>query len=161
MAKQIEKKSAKQKKKEYADSQQNYFEAILQLRGHTEKQFNEIVDYIDANDCKIAKHVIVNTYDIDLYLSSQKFIQQLGRWLKIHYNNVNILSTRTLHTRDTKANKDLYRVTLCVRFLKYGIGDIVEYRGDKIKITAMGLKPSGKILETGKRVFLDPRVLLD
>lgn len=158
MAKKIEKKSAKQKKQEYADSQQNYFEAILQLRGHTMDQFDEIVDYIEENNCKIAKHVVVNK-DVDLYLSSQKFIQQLGRWLKIQYNNVNILSTRTLHTRDTKANKDLYRVTLCVRFLKYGIGDVVEYKGDEIKITSMGQKPSGKIIGTGKRVFLDPKML--
>jgi NMD protein affecting ribosome stability and mRNA decay len=160
MAKEIERKSAKQKKQEYADSQQAYFEAILQLRGHTEKQFNKIVDQIEQSNCKINKHIFVNKNDIDLYLTSQKYIMQLERWIKEQFNNVNITFSRTLHTRDTRRGKDLYRITLCVRFLKYGIGDVVEYKGDKIKITTMGQKPSGKLITTGKRTFIDPRDLL-
>lgn len=160
MAKKIERKSSKQRKQEYADSQKAYFEAILQLRGHSEDQFNQIVDQIEQSNCKINKHVFVNANDVDLYLTSQKYIMQLERWLKEHFNNINITFSRTLHTRDTRRGKDLYRITLCVRFLKYGVGDIIDYKGEKIKITKIGKKPSGKIMTTGKRIFIEAKDLL-
>jgi NMD protein affecting ribosome stability and mRNA decay len=67
--------------------------------------------------------------------------------------------SRTLHTRDTQENKDLYRLTLFVNFLKFNIGDVVEYRGEQVKLTSLGKKPSGKVLGSGKRIFLDPEAL--
>ncbi len=149
--------SIKQRKEEYRNANDQYYEAILQLRGNTEEQFNEIVDRIEASECKISKHTIMKE-GIDLYLFSQKYIQQLGRWIKNRYN-CNIASTRKLHTRDVRANKNLYRVTVCVRFLKYNIGDIIEYNGDEVKITSIGEKPSGRIVSTGKRIFIDSKLL--
>jgi len=152
-----ERKSSKEKKAEYRKSNDNYFEAILQLREFNDTQFNEIVDFIEDNDCSIAKYV-TQKEGVDLYLESQKFAQQLGRWIKGKYS-CHLTSTRKLHTRDTKANKDLYRVTVCIRFLKHKVGDIIEYNGEKVKITSLGGKPSGRIEGTGKRIFLDPKTV--
>jgi NMD protein affecting ribosome stability and mRNA decay len=148
-------KSTKEKKSDYKDSQVNYFEAILQLRYFNEDQFNKIIDYIEfsENNCKISKHV-PHKNGVDIYLSSQKFIQHLSRWLKNNFNcQINL--TSTLHTRNSLENKDLYRLTVCVRFTKHKVGDIIEYNGDDVKITSLGKKPSGKITHTGKRIFLD------
>lgn len=149
--------SRKEEKEKYRESNDQYFEAILQLRAFTEEQFNTVIDYIEAHDCRITKHV-PQKEGIDLYLFSQKFIQHLARWLKDTYN-IQITTTRTLHTRDSKANKDLYRVTVLAWFLKQKVGDIVMYNGEEVKIMSMGKKPSGKILATGKRIFLDAKQL--
>ena len=150
-----EKKSSKEKKEEYRKSNDRYFEAILQLREFNKDQFNDIVNFIENNECSIARHV-EQKGGVDLYLESQKFTQQLGRWIKGKYS-CHLTSTRKLHTRDTKANKNLYRVTVCVRFLKHKVGDIIEYGGEKVKITSLGGKPSGRVEGTGKRIFLDPK----
>jgi len=150
-------KSIKEKKQDYREGNDQYFEAVLQLRFFSEEQFNHVVDYIEENNCRITKHV-PQKEGIDLYLFSQKFIQHLSRWLKERYN-CQITTTRTLHTRDTKANKDLYRVTVLAQFLKRKVGDVINVNGDDIKITTIGKKPSGKILSTGKRVFLSPQDL--
>jgi len=150
--------STKEKKAEYAASQQAYFEAILQLRReYTEEQFNEIVDHIEESTCRISKHVI-RKEGIDLFLTSQKYIQQLGRWMKDRYS-CQITSTRKLHTRDVIKCKDLYRVTVCAKFFKFKVGDIINYRGEDVKISSTGEKISGKVLSSGKRIFLDEKLI--
>lgn len=152
-----ERKSSKEKKAEYRKGNDKYFEAILQLREFNEDQFNRIIDFIEASKCGIAKHV-EQKEGVDIYLESQKFTQQLGRWIKGKYT-CHLTSTRKLHTRDVRANKDLYRVTVCIRFLKHKVGDIIEYNGEKVRLTSLGSKPSGRIEGTGKRIFLDPKTV--
>jgi len=153
----VDRRSTKEKKADYRKSNDAYFEAVLQLRECNDDQFNDIIDYIEGNECRIAKHVPQKN-GIDLYLESQKFIQQLGKWMKGKYS-CHITSTRKLHTRDTKANKNLYRVTICARFFKHKAGDIIEYNDEEVKITRLGDNPSGKVISTGKRIFLDPKEL--
>ncbi|MFT4343283.1 MAG: NMD3-related protein [Candidatus Woesearchaeota archaeon] len=154
-----ERKSIQQKKQEARDQNDKYFEAVLQLRYHTEEQFNEIFDFLEKSECRITKH-IVQPEGIDLYIASQKFAQQFGKWVKNRYN-CQVSSSRTLHTRDTRLGKDLYRVTILVFFMTHKVGDIVTLNGDEIKIMSLGTKPSGKILKTGKRIFIDARTLRD
>ena len=153
----VERKSINQKKQEARDQNEDYFEAVIQLRHHTEEQFNEVLDYLEKKNCRVAKHVI-QPEGVDIYITSQKLAQQFGRWVKTIYN-CQITSTRTLHTRDTRKGKDLYRVTVLVQFLKHQVGAIVTYNGDQVKITSLGSKPTGKILSTGKRIFIDARDL--
>ncbi|MFT4304241.1 MAG: NMD3-related protein [Candidatus Woesearchaeota archaeon] len=145
--------SIKEKKRKYRESNSEYFEAILQLRGFSDKDIYDIVDYIEANECRISKEVIEKD-GVDFYLFSQKFIQKLARWIKERYNCI-INITSTLHTRDTKANKDLFRLTVYARFLPFKIGDIIDYKGERVKITSSGEKVSGKNEKTGKRIFID------
>lgn len=150
-------KSIKEMKKDYHESNDNYYEAILQLRGFNEEQFNSVVDYIEKSQCKVTKHVEQKN-GIDLYLFSQKFIQHLARWIKQNYN-CQVVTSRKLHTRDTKANKDLYRVTVLVNFLRIKVGDVIEYDGERVRITSLGSKPVGRIVSTGKRIFLNPKLI--
>ncbi|MCB9358334.1 hypothetical protein H6503_00225 [Candidatus Woesearchaeota archaeon] len=149
----MEKLSAKEKKEIYRNSNSNYFEAILQLRGFPDNDIQDIVDYILANECMISKE-IVQKDGMDFYLHSQKFIQKLAKWLKEGYN-CQVEMTSTLHTRDSKANKDLYRMTVCAKLLPFKVGDVIDYRGEKVKVTSLGKKPSGKIEGSGKRVFIE------
>jgi len=152
------KKSINELKKEYRESNDNYFEAIVQLRHFTEEQFHAVVDYIEEHDCRITKFV-EQPNGIDLYLFSQRFTQKLSRWAKDNYNCQTEM-TSTLHTRDTRAGKDLYRITLLIKFVKYKIGQIIEYKGEEVRILTLGKKPSGKILSTGKRTFIDVNFLV-
>jgi NMD protein affecting ribosome stability and mRNA decay len=139
--------------KEKNNKHDKYFEAVLQLRDFSEKQFNEIVDHIEQSDCGIMKYV-EQKEGVDIYLTSQKFVQHLARWMNDKYNCI-IKTSRKLHTRDTKANKDLYRVTVYAKFLGYKVGDIISYKGEKVKITSIGKKVSGKFLDSGKRIFIE------
>lgn len=150
-------KSAKEKKEQNRLGNEHYFEAILQLRDFREDQLNNILDHIEENQCRISKH-IEHKNGLDLYLSSQKFIQKLNKWIKERYHCQTTV-TSTLHTRDSKANKDLYRLTVLVNFFNCKVGDVVEIDGEKVKITSLGKKPSGKVICSGKRVFIDKKHL--
>lgn len=154
---QLKRLSIKEQKDIYRKANKEYFEAILQLRELTEEQFNEIFDYIEGSYCRISKHII-HKNGVDLYLTSQKFIQQLSRWIKARFN-CQLSTTSTLHTRDTKASKDLYRLTVHCVFLTFKVGDVIDYEGEKVKITTLGQKASGRVLSTGQRIFIDPKVL--
>jgi len=155
--KKAERKSTKEKKEDFKKSNENYFEGVLQLRGWPEDKFNQIFEFIMESSCRITKHE-THGEDIDLYLTSQKFLQQLAKWMTQRFN-CQLSYSNTLHTRDTRANKDLYRVTVCARLLKHNAGSIIDYKGEKVKITSLGAKPSGIIITTGKRIFLDPKIL--
>jgi NMD protein affecting ribosome stability and mRNA decay len=148
-------KSSKESKADYQNSQKEYFEAILQMRYFDEDQFNKILDYMESQEsvCRISKH-IKHKNGVDLFLTSQKFIQHLARWLKDNFN-CQVDMTSTLHTRNSLESRDLYRLTACVRFIKFNVGDIIKYNGDDVKISSLGKKPSGKIINTGKRIFID------
>jgi NMD protein affecting ribosome stability and mRNA decay len=148
-----ERLSYKERKAVAHEGHHEYFEGILQLRDAKQEQLDYIVDYIHENKIRISKHIDEKN-GLDLYLTSQKFIQQLSRWIPQRFR-CQLTQTRTLHTRDTKLNKDLYRVTLLVNFLEFTIGDVIEYEDEKVKIMSMGKQPTGKILSSGKRIFLD------
>ena len=145
--------SYKEEKKKGRSGNTEYFEGTLQLRNFTEEQLNEVIDHIEASECRIAKH-IVQKEGVDLYLTSQKFLQQLEKWAKSKYSCITKFS-RSLHTRDVRSNKDLYRVTILMIFLKHNLGEVIEYGGEKVKITSLSSKPTGKIISNGKRMFLD------
>jgi NMD protein affecting ribosome stability and mRNA decay len=149
--------SYKEKKEAFHDSHIEYFEGVVQLREGTAEQMDEIFAYINDNNIRISKQ-IAHKNGVDFYVTSQKFVQQLAKWIPLRYK-CQLGTSRTLHTRDTKLNKDLYRVTLLVEFVDFTIGDVIEYKGDRVKITSLGKKPVGRILLTGERIFLDTKVL--
>jgi len=111
----------------------DYFEGILQLRNPSDEAINFVENQFKLRNSKksegleksknfqknnekvwIAKQVNLKT-GIDLYVSSNKFLMQLGKKLKKSFKGKLILS-RKLHTRNHLTSKNVYRLTVCFRF---------------------------------------------
>ncbi len=97
------------------DKNPQYFEGILQLRNPSEEALNFIENQFKNNEkAWIAKQVNLKT-GIDLYVSSNRFLMQIGKKLKKSFKGKLILSRKT-HTRNHLTSKEVYRVTVCFRF---------------------------------------------
>lgn len=129
----------------------DYFEGILQLRniGNEVAEFavNEIKRNESANIAKIKK--VKN--GVDIYISPQKFLRSLGNRLQSRFGGQLTVSTK-LHTRNRVTSRDLYRVNMLFRAPGFKKGDIIDYKGDKIKIVAVHKKVFAKDIRTGKKL---------
>lgn len=130
-----------------------YFEGILQLRNPSEELIDiaikEIEKKEDANIAKVSK--VTNGFDI--YISSQRFLRTLGNKLQKRFGGQLTISTK-LHTKHRLTSRELYRVNVLFRLPNFKKGDIITYRGDKIKIIAMHKKILAKDVKTGKKLHL-------
>jgi len=131
----------------------NYFEGILQLRNVDEEVVDFAVDETKKNDVIIAKIKKV-TNGFDIYVSRQRFLRSIGNKLQQRFGGQIKVSTK-LHTRHRQTGKELYRVNLLFRIPKFKKGDIIEYKGDKIKIISMHKKVFAKDVKTGKKLNLN------
>jgi len=132
----------------------HYYEGILQLRDTNEKVVKFVKDFVHKNE----PHVfITNEFKVkdgyDLYFSSQKYLNMLGKKLKSTFNG-EFKSTAKLFTWNKQTSKDVHRVNILFRLRKYKKGDIIEKGDRKIKITDIGERVQGKDMQTGKRVFV-------
>ena len=130
----------------------NYYQGILQLRDVNE----QILDFVHAQIKNRADVAITRTVrfsnGIDLYITSQKFIRLLGKKLKDSFGGELKISSK-LHTKN-RQGKDLYRVNVLFRLLKYKRGDTVSVRGDKFRLISIGRKIFARNLKNGKRVTI-------
>ncbi len=90
-----------------------YFEGTLQLRTTNE----EVIKFVN-NELKAAKKESVfitkkveETNGFDYYLTSQRYLQKLGKKLKTKFKGEIKVTTR-LFSRDRQSSKDLHRVTV-------------------------------------------------
>ena len=132
----------------------DYFEGILQLRNAD----NEVVEFVikeveKTEDVHIAKIKEV-TNGVDIYISKQKFLRSLGNKLQKHFGG-QIIVSRKLHTKSRLTSRDLYRVNVLFRIPKFKKGDIIDYKGSKIKIISVHKKVFAKDMETGKKLNLN------
>ena len=86
-----------------------------------------------------------------LFRSPQKLLRSLGNKLQNHFGGQLTVSTK-LHTRSRVTSKDLYRVNVLFRIPKFKKGDVIEYKGDKIKILNIQKKVFAKDIKTGKKL---------
>lgn len=132
---------------------QDYYEGILQLRNPNEEAIEFIKNQVKKRtNVFIAKEQKVNN-GIDFYISSQKYLQTIGKKLKKHFRGELKISSR-LHTKNRQTSKNVYRVNILFRLAKCNIGDILNFRGDKIKILKMGKKILAKDMKTGKKISI-------
>lgn len=131
-----------------------YFEGILQLRDPT-PELMEFVHHLvrKKTGVYITKEVKFKN-GVDYYFSSQKYLQVVGKKLKESFPGEYKLSA-TLHTKDSQANKELYRITIFFRCHNLRKGQIVDYQGEEYKVVSIGEKITGKNMKTGRNVFLD------
>lgn len=94
----------------------DYFEGVLQLRNPSEEALRFIDNQITKEEgnvwvAKTEKHKT----GIDLYVSSNKFLLNLGKKLKKSFKGGELVVTGRLHSRDRVTSKDKYRMTVLFR----------------------------------------------
>ena len=128
----------------------NYYQGILQLRDVSD----EVMDFVYSQIQKRQDVAVTRTAKLDngrdLYLTSQKFIRILGKKLRESFGGELKVSSK-LHTRN-RQGRELYRVNVLFRPLKYKRGDIVSVRGDKVKLLHVGNRIFARDLKTGKKL---------
>ena len=109
-----------------------YFEGILQVRDVSE----EIIDDIEHTVKKDERAVITKIKKVkggwDLYFSSQHYLRALGKKLQAKHGGL-VKVTATLHTV-SKTGKDLYRITVLWRPLRFKKGDLVNVGGQQWRV---------------------------
>ena len=130
----------------------NYFQGILQLRNVN----NDVLDFVrqqvnKRDDVAITK-VVKQPNGYDYYITSQKYLQTIGKKLRESFGGFLKTSSR-LHTR-SRTGKDLYRVNVLFKMSKYKVGSIVNVRGDDYKILRMGFRIFAKEVRTGRKKTL-------
>jgi len=132
----------------------DYYEGILQLRNPN----NEVIEFI-KNQIKKREDVFVTkekklSSGIDFYITSQKYLQILGKKLKKNFNGELKISSK-LHTKNRLTSKNVYRVNVLFRLIKHAAGDITNFKGDEIKILKLSKKILAKNIKTGKKLNIN------
>jgi len=95
-------------------SNQQYYEATLQLRPYNEEVYSFVLKEIDKRkDCLITKEEI-KKYGVNLRLTSSRGAQALGKRLKEKFGG-KLIKSRKLHGFDRQKSKLVYRITVCHR----------------------------------------------
>ena len=135
-----------------------YFEGILQLRSPT----NEIVAFVkeqvvNNGNVHIAKEKKWKN-GVDMYFSSQHFMQGLGKKLKDKFHGVLIVSRR-LHTQSHLTSKMVYRVSVFFRPLTVLKGDLVKISDESWKVLLISNQAQVQNLVSGEKKWLKLDVL--
>jgi len=130
-------------------SRPNYYQGILQLRDINEDVLGFVHNQLGKrSDVAVTKTVKLPN-GLDLYITSQKYIQAIGKKLKESFGGELKISSK-LHTKN-KQGRELYRVNVLFRLAKHKKGDIVSVRGDMVRLISLGRKIFARDLKTGKR----------
>jgi len=137
----------------------DYFEGILQLRNPN----NEVIDFalneIEKNENASVAKILKVPNGIDIYMWPQRFLRNLVNKLQNHFGGQVTISTK-LHTKNRITSKEVYRVNALFRMPNFKKGDIIDYKGDKIKIIAIYKKIHAKDVKTGKKLNLSFKDLI-
>lgn len=129
----------------------NYFEGTLQLRNCSKEIITFVKKQMKEENVTIASTVkLKNGYDYKV--SSNKFMIKLAKAFEKQYSGVATI-TRKLYSRDNQTGKEVYRITVKLEQLPYKIGDVIDHRGEKVKVLSIGKKVTVKD-KSGKKFFL-------
>jgi NMD protein affecting ribosome stability and mRNA decay len=128
-----------------------YFEGVLQLRGCTD----EVIDWahdeiIRAGKARIAKAKEVKG-GVDIYLSSQHYMQSLGRQLQQRFGGI-VKITGRLYTRDKMTSRDVHRMTVLFKQMPLKTGGIVKLHGGEWKVLAVGNQIRLQNIKSGEKI---------
>ena len=130
----------------------NYFEGTLQLRNPTK----EVIDFVKSQ-CAKGKVFITKTVKeregFDYYITSRKFLHTLGKRLSQQFNGELKVNPR-IFTKDRQTSKDVYRITIMFRLFPYKKGDVLEHRGEQIRIVNISTKILAQNIRTGEKLWL-------
>ncbi len=128
-----------------------YFEAILQLRDIPMEIMDFVEDEIATKKVYVSK-IVEYKNGIDYYLAENNFGKQLGKKLQQKFGG-KVQITASLHTR--KKDREVYRLTILFRAASFTRGDLVDYKGEKYNVKAMGKEIILQNNNTGKKVHLN------
>lgn len=128
-----------------------YFEGTLQLRHPNNEVVEFIISQLKANkNAYISKEVKVKN-GLDLYFSSSRFLQNLGKKLQAKFGGNMKISVR-LHSRNRMRSKDVYRVSVLYVTPEIIKGDVVKLNNRIVLVSSIDKMLHGKDLENGKRI---------
>ncbi len=132
----------------------DYFEGVLQIRGGSPELLSWVHKTISADGrARVAKEKKVKN-GVDVYISDQHYLQNLGRQLKHKFAGILKVSKR-LHTTDKMTSKLLYRVTVLFKILPYKRGDIVTLYGEQVEVLNIGNKARVRDIRSGAKRDVD------
>ena len=137
----------------------SYYEGILQLRNVGNEVVNFAIKEIDKEPSAKISEIKEAGDGFDIYITRQKFLRSLGNKLQKQFGGQVVVSRR-IFTRNRQTSRDLYRVNLLFRLPPFKKGDIIGYKGDKIKIMQMHKKVLAKDIKTGKKLNLSFKDLI-
>ena len=111
----------------------NYFEAVMQLRGDNHDLLQEGVNYLQERIAGLRQRgLFVNKIDefengFDLYLTSNKLAQVIGREMLDYYGGKLIVSPR-LFSKNHQTSRELFRVNVLVELPAFARGDFIIYK---------------------------------
>jgi len=132
---------------------ENYFEGILQLRNTPDEVIDFVIKQVEKKENSDIANIKKVINGVDIYLSSQKYLRSLGNKLQNSFGGQLIVS-RKIHTRNRITSRDVYRVNVLFRMPNFKKGDIIDYKGDKIKIVGIHKKVLAKDIKTGRKLNL-------
>ena len=106
----------------------NYFEGILQLRNIDDVIVQFAIKEIEKQENVFIANIKKVPNGIDIYVSSQRFLRNIGLKLQKQFAGQLIISKK-LHTVSRMTSKELYRVNALFRVPKFKKGDIIDYKG--------------------------------
>jgi len=114
-----------------------YFEGTLQLRNQTEEIEKFVLSEIKKKDnVWIAKTTDLKN-GVDLDLSSNKFLLDIGRKLKNRFPGV-LKKSSTLYSVNKQTSKEVHRGCILFRYVDIKKGDKITYRGDEAEVLYFG-----------------------
>jgi len=122
----------------------------LQLRDCGE----EVVSFVEEEIAREGIHVAKTAElkgGLDFYLADNDFAKKLGKKLREKFGGETKV-TASLWGR--KEGKEVYRVTVLFRGLRFKKGDIVVYEGEDYEVKLMGKDIMLKNLKTGEKVHV-------
>lgn len=136
----------------------DYFEGILQIRGGSPELLKWIHNRIKVDDrARVAKEKKVKN-GVDVYISDQHYLQNLGKQLKRNFDGL-LKVSRRLHSTDKMTSKLLYRVTVLFKILLYKRGDIVTLHGEQVKVLNIGNRAQVRDLKSGAKKDVELELL--
>ena len=127
-----------------------YYEGKLQLRNAEQHIIDFVYSLISSReDVRIAKVEKVRN-GIDVYISSQKYLQIIGKKLQKQFRG-ELKISRRLHGRSRSSSRDLYRLTVLFRLPKFKKGDRIVYKGKELLVVDMQKKVFCREVKTGRK----------
>ena len=137
-------------RKEPVARHSEYFEGVLQLRNPNQ----ELLSWV-RNQTKKDRRALISKEDevpggLDLYFTEQHYLQSLAKKLKERFSG-EFKSNRRLQTVSHITSKELYRVTILFRTLKFKYGDVIESPSGKARVLSVGNQVQTQNLLSGRK----------
>jgi NMD protein affecting ribosome stability and mRNA decay len=132
-----------------------YFEGTLQVRNITPEVQNLIDREVGHAKGVFITDTIEHKNGIDYFLTSNKFVIELGRKIFNEFGGIWEIS-RKLFTRNSQTSKDVYRVTFLIVLPNFKKGDIIKIEKVVLKVdSARARNVYGINLKTWKQAYYD------